>query len=63
MERLVHWSAVLIGPCYVLMLASLVIARRVFSNTHILFDLNEWVILLAAAIVAMAVAGVAVQLI
>ena len=63
MERLVLWSAVLIGPCYVLMLAGLVIARRVYSNTQILFDLNEWVILLVAAIVAMAVVGVVVQLI
>ena len=63
MERLVLCSVVLIGPCYVLMILGLVIARRVFSNTQILFDLNEWVLLLVAAIVAMAVAGVVVQLI
>ena len=63
MERLILWSAVLIGPCYALMILGLVIARRVFSNTQILFDLNEWVLLLVAAIVAMAVAGVVVQLI
>jgi hypothetical protein len=63
MERLVLCSVVLIGPCYVLMILGLVIARRVFPNTQILFDLNEWVLLLVAAIVAMAVAGVVVQLI
>ena len=63
MEQLVLWSAVFIGPCYVLLVAGLVIARRVFSNTQILFDLNEWGTLFAAAIVAMAVAGVVVQLI
>jgi len=63
MERLALWSMALFGPCYGLMILGLLIARRVFSETQILFELNEWGTLFVAAIVAVAVAGVVVQLI
>ena len=62
MEQLVLWSTVLIGPCYALMIWAWS-SLDAISNTQILFDLNEWGTLFAAAIVAMAVAGVVVQLI
>ena len=63
MEHLVAYAAVLTGPCFGVMLVGLIIARRLFRDVQILFDLSEWILLIIAAIVAIAVAGVAVQLV
>ncbi len=63
MERLVAYAAVLTGPCFGVMLVGLVIARRLFRDVQILFDLSEWILLIIAAIVALAIAGVVVQLV
>ena len=61
MERLVMYAAVLTGPCFGVMLVGLIAARRLFRDVQILFDLSEWVLLIVAIIVGIAVAGVAVQ--
>ena len=63
MERLVIYAAVLTGPCFGVMLVGLIAARRLFRDVQILFDLSEWILLIIAAIVALAIAGVVVQLV
>lgn len=63
MERLVIYATFLTGPCFGTMFVSLIIARRLFRDAQILFDLSEWMLLILAAIVSFAVAGVVVQLI
>lgn len=63
MERLIAYAIVLTGPCYGVMLVGLIIARRLFRDAQILFDLSEWILLIIAAIVALAIAGVVVQLV
>lgn len=62
MERLVLYATVITGPCFGTMFTSLIIARRIFRDAQILFDLNEWVLLILAIIVSIAIAGVVVQL-
>ena len=61
MERLVAYAIVLTGPCFVVMLVCLIAGRRLFRDVQILFDLSEWVLLIVAIVVGIAVAGVAVQ--
>lgn len=63
MGRLVLYATMMIGPCFGSMFVILIIARRVFRDTQILFELNEWILLILAAIVSIAIAGVAVQLV
>ena len=63
MERLVAYAIVLTGPCFGVMLVCLIAGRRLFRDVQILFDLSEWVLLIIGAIVAIAVAGVVVQLV
>lgn len=63
MERLVAYAAVLTGPCFGVMLVGLIAARRLFRDVQFLFDLSEWVLLIIAGIVALAIAGVVVQLV
>lgn len=57
------YAAVLTGPFLGVMLVGLIIARRLFRDVQILFDLSEWILLIIAAIVALAIAGVVVQLV
>jgi hypothetical protein len=63
MQRLVLWSAILTGPCLVLLMLALYLARRLFPEVRILFELTEPILMIAAGIVALALAGVSVQLI
>lgn len=63
MERLVIYATFLTGPCFGTMLVSLIVARRLFRDVQILFELNEWMLSVFAAIVSFAIAGVVVQLV
>lgn len=62
MERLGLYATIMIGPCFGTMFVSLIIARRLFRDTQILFDISEWILLILATIVSFAIAGVVVQL-
>lgn len=61
MERLIILSALLVGPIYLVMLAAIYFARRLFPDMQILFELTEPMLILAAATLAFAVAGMLVQ--
>ncbi len=63
MQRLIVLSTVLIGPCYAVLLIGLYAGRRFVSEARILFELNESMMLLAAATIALALAGILVQII
>jgi hypothetical protein len=63
MQLLLLWSAILTGPCLGFLMLALSLARRFFPDAHILFEVTEPMLVIAAGIVALALAGVMVQLI
>jgi len=63
MQRLALWSAILTGPCLVFLILALHLARHFFPDAHILFEVPEPMLVIAAGIVALALAGMIVQLI
>jgi hypothetical protein len=63
MQRLMFLSAILTGPCLVLLMLALYLARRFFPEVRILFEVSEPILVIAAGTVALALAGVIVQLI
>ena len=63
MERLAMYAIVLTGPCFGVMLVCLIAGRRLLRDVQILFDLGEWVLLIIAGIVALAIAGMVVLLV
>jgi hypothetical protein len=62
MERLLAIWAALVGPTYVLLLVALLAGRRLFSEAQILYELAEPVLVILAATIALALAGVLVQI-
>ncbi|CAG0966822.1 hypothetical protein GPROT1_01244 [Gammaproteobacteria bacterium] len=60
---IVQWSAMLTGPFFAVLLVGLYVARRLFSDARILFELTEPMLIVAAAIFAVATAGIIAQII
>ena len=63
MQHLVLWSATLTGPCLLLLMLAQYLARRFFPAVRVLFEVSEPILVIAAGTVALALAGVIVQLI
>lgn len=61
MIHLIQWTAALVGPFYLLLLVGLYVGRRLNPDTQILVEVNEPMLMVAASILAVAVAGVFVQ--
>ncbi len=61
-QQFATWWAILVGPCFALLLLGLVLARRFFPVAQILFDVTEPVLLCTATIIALALAGVMMQM-
>ncbi len=62
MQRLTLWSATLVGPCYGILLVGLIVARRFFPEAQILYELTEPILMIAAATIALAIAGLITQI-
>ena len=62
MQILLTWTAMLVGPCYVFLLAGLQLSRRLFPEVQVLYELAEPILLFLAAVFALAIAGIIVQL-
>jgi len=61
-ERLILQSGLLFGPIYGFSLIGVYIARLRFSEARLLFELTESILALLAAILAIALGGIWVQL-
>ncbi len=62
MQSLLIWTAVLIGPFYLVLLISILVARRVFPDAQVLYELVEPILLFIAGACALAVAGLLAQI-
>jgi hypothetical protein len=62
MQSLFLWSAILTGPCYLISTLALYFARRFFPDQRILFELTEPMLMFGAETVALALAGIIVQI-
>ena len=63
MPHLLLFWAVLVGPLYVMFLIALLIGRRLFPEVQVLYEVVEPFLMLAASGLALALAGVLVQLV
>jgi hypothetical protein len=63
MTQWVFWWALLLGPIYFVLLVGLYLARHFFREEQILFEISETIAAIAAALIAVAVAGLIVQVI
>lgn len=63
MPHLLLFWAVLVGPLYVIFLIALLIGRRLFPEVQVLYEVVEPFLMLAASGLALALAGVLVQLV
>ncbi len=63
MPQIALFWAVLVGPLYVMFLVALLISRRLFPDVQVLYEVVEPFLMLAASGVALALAGVLVQLV
>lgn len=63
MERLIFWTAILIGPVYLALFAGVYLTRRFFPEERILFELTEPILVVTAAVLALAAAGVFAQIV
>ena len=61
MIHLIQWTATLVGPFYLLLLVGLHIGRRLNPDAQILVEVNEPMLIVGATTLALAVAGVIVQ--
>ncbi len=62
MIHLFQWMATLVGPFYLVLLIGLYIGRRLTPDARILVEVNEPMLIVAASTLALAVAGVIVQI-
>ncbi len=62
MQTLLIWTAVLIGPFYLFLLMSILVARRLFPDAQILYEVIEPILICVAGACALAVAGFLAQL-
>ena len=62
MSQLIFCWAVLLGPIYFVLLVGLQTARHFFPDERILFELSESMLIVAAAVLTAAAAGLLVQL-
>ncbi len=62
MQRLILVWVILIGPCYVACLVGLMLGRRFCPEAQALYELTESIVFYAAAVMALALAGMIVQL-
>jgi hypothetical protein len=62
MQSLFLWAAILTGPFYMILTLMLYFARRFFPDQRILFELTEPMLMFGAGTVALALAGIIVQL-
>jgi hypothetical protein len=63
MIQLFQWTVTLVGPFYLVLLMGLFIGRRLTPDTRILIEVNEPMLIVAALTLALAVAGVIVQIV
>ncbi len=61
MSTLILWWAILLGPIYFVLLVGLYLARHFFPDERILFELSESMVIIAAAVLTAAAAGLLVQ--
>ncbi len=62
MSHLAVWTAVLVGPVYLALVLGLYLGRRLCSEAQVLFELSEPTLMIAAIPLALAGAGLMVQL-
>ena len=63
MIQLFHWMATLVGPFYLVLFLGLHIGRRLNPEALILVEVDEPMLIVATSILALAVAGVIVQIV
>lgn len=63
MIQLFQWTVTLVGLFYLVLLMGLFIGRRLTPDTRILIEVNEPMLIVAASTLALAVAGVIVQIV
>jgi hypothetical protein len=63
MIQLFQWTVTLVGLFYLVLLMGLFIGRRLTPDTRILIEVNEPMLMVAASTLALAVAGVIVQIV
>ncbi len=62
MHSLILWTAIWIGPCYLILMLALYFARRCFPDARVLLELTEPILVISAGTLALALAGVIVQI-
>ena len=62
MIHLFQWMATLVGPFYLVLFIGLYVGRRLNPDARILVEVNEPMLIVAASTLALAVAGVIVQI-
>ena len=62
MQTLLIWTSALIGPFYVILLLSILVARRVFPDAQGLYEVIEPILIFVAGGCALAVAGLLAQM-
>ena len=62
MQTLLIWTAALIGPFYVILLLTMLVARRFFPGAQILYEVIEPILIFVAGACALAVAGLLAQM-
>ncbi len=62
MQTLLILTAALIGPFYVILLLSILVARRVFPDAETLYEVIEPILIFVAGACALAVAGLLAQM-
>lgn len=63
MIHLFQWMATLVGPFYLVLFIGLYVGRRLNPDARILVEVNESMLIVAASTLALAVAGVIVQIV
>ncbi|MBI5033385.1 MAG: hypothetical protein HZB51_22925 [Chloroflexi bacterium] len=63
MIQLFHWTVTLVGPFYLMLLMGLYVGRRLNPDARIWVEVNEPMLIVVASILALAVAGVIVQIV
>jgi len=63
MIQLFQWTVTLVGLFYLVLLMGLFIGRRLTPDTRILIEVNEPMLIVTASTLALAVAGVIVQIV
>lgn len=62
MSQVMLWWVIGLGPIYFILLGGLYLARHCFPDERILFELSESMVIIAAAVLATAAAGLWAQI-